>query len=347
LQLRVARGEPLGLDQEALVPSGHAIEVRLYAEDPAQNYRPTPGPLYRYAHPEGPGLRFEDGVSAPGDVPPFYDPMLAKVIAHGRTRSEAAAVLAAGLDATHVHGVTTNRAFLAALLRDPDFLAGRTRTDFLDQHPALLDPAPATPHEVHLAAAIAVSVNRRRADSLAAPGFRTLMADSLTRSSWRTPGGEAIEVGYRLAAAAGDTTLLLELGADRHELVLQDLAVDGVRVRFHGLDHPCAVSAHPDGSVWVNDPRTQSRWEPVPRLPEAAMAASPAGSVSELPGTVVAVLVEPGQQVTAGQKLVVVEAMKMEHPALANADGVVVAVHVTVGQFVEAKTALVTVEPSN
>ncbi len=349
LQLRVARGEALGLDQSALLPQGHAIEVRLYAEDPAQNYLPTPGPLYRYSHSDRPGLRFEDGVSAPGEVSPFYDPMLAKVIAHGRTRIEAAALLAAGLDATAVHGVVTNRDFLAALLRDPDFLAGRTRTDFLDHHPGLLDPAPATPPEVHLAAAIAVSVARRRAGlaagRYAAPGFRTLLGELLTRAEWRDARGETVEAGYRLGAAAGDTTLVLECGGNRHELVLRDLDVDGVRVRFDGVDHPCAVAVHPDGSVWVNDPRAQSRWEPLPRLPEVSATSGAAGPVSELPGTVVAVLVEPGQKVTAGQKLVVVEAMKMEHPALANADGVVTEVHVTVGQYVAAKAALVTLEP--
>jgi 3-methylcrotonyl-CoA carboxylase alpha subunit len=348
LQLRVARGEPLGLDQELVQPTGHAIEVRLYAEDPAREFRPTPGPLHHYAHPDRPALRYEDGVSAPGEVPAYYDPLLAKIIATAGSRTEAAGRLAAALEATEVHGLTTNRAFLAALLRDPDFLAGQTRTDFIDHHPGLLDPPPGTPAVVHLAAALAVSVNRRRgADTLAPPGFRPLAAEVLTQAGWVPEGGDPVQVGYRLDGARGDTTLVLELAGQRHDLGLLDLGPDGVRVRHDGVDYPCAVRAHPDGSVWVNDAQAQSGWHPAPRLPESIAAAAAGGAVSELPGTVVAVLVEVGQTVTAGQKLVVVEAMKMEHPAVAATDGVVEAIHVSTGQYIEAKTVLVTLEATS
>jgi 3-methylcrotonyl-CoA carboxylase alpha subunit len=345
LQLRVAMGRPLGLDQESVSPTGHAIEVRLYAEDPARDFRPAPGTLHHYSHPERAGLRYEDGVAAPGEVSAFYDPLLAKVVARAGTRAEAAAALASALDATRVHGVRTNRAFLAALLRDPDFLAGDTRTDFLEHHPHLLDPPPITPPVVHLAAAVAVSVARRReGDVLASPGFRPLVAELLTRTSWRPDGGEPVELAYRIGAPRGDTDLVLEYAGQRHELALLDLDVGGVRVRHVGVDHPCAVACHPDGSVWVNDPGGQSGWHPLPRLPEVADAVAAAGPISELPGTVVAVLVEVGQAVTAGQPLVVVEAMKMEHPAAAGAAGVVAEIHMAVGQYVEARTVLVTLE---
>jgi 3-methylcrotonyl-CoA carboxylase alpha subunit len=353
LQLRVAQGEVLGLEQSALHPTGHAVEVRLYAEDPARDYRPTPGELHRYAHPERPGLRFEDGVAAPGEVSAFYDPMLAKVIARGDTRAEAAAALASALDATEVHGVVTNREFLAALLRDPDFLAGATRTDFLEHHPHLLDADPATPRLVHLAAAVAVSAARRRGhDTLAPPGFRPLVAELLTRATWEPSRGEPIELGYRIGATRGDTDLVLEYEGRRHELTLLDLRATGdgdgdggsVRIRFDGVDHRCTVASYPDGSVWVNEPSGQSSWLPRSRLPESAGASTAAGPVAELPGTVVAVLVEPGQRVSAGQPLVVIEAMKMEHPATVATDGVVERVHVSLGQYVEAKAVLVTLE---
>jgi len=354
LQFRVAQGEPLGVDQADVAPRGHAIEVRLYAEDPARGYLPTPGPLYRYSHPDRPGLRFEDGVAAPGEVSPFYDPMLAKVIAYAGTRAEAAAALAAALDETQVHGVVTNRAFLAALLRESDFLAGETRTDFLDLHPGLLTPPPATPRIVHLAAAVAVSVAGRRAadpvTGFAPPGFRPLAAELLTRAEWRPDGGEALTVGYRLGAASGDTDLVLEVDGERHELTLLDLGVDGVRVRYEHVDHRCAVASHPDGSWWVNDVREQSSWYPVPRLPDAqAAVAGASGPVADMPGTVVHVAVEVGQQVTAGQTLVVLEAMKMEHATAAAADGVVEEIHVSVGEYVAAQTTLVTLsqEPSS
>jgi propionyl-CoA carboxylase alpha chain len=345
LQLRVAAGEPLGFDR-APEPRGHAIEVRLYAEDPANDFLPAPGALHRYAHPERVGLRFEDGVAAPGEISPFYDPMLAKVIAHAPTRAEAAAVLAGALDATEVHGPVTNRALLAALLRHPDFLAGETRTDFLDRHPELLDPPPATPTVVHLAAAIAVTAARRRAadpvTGQAPPGFRLLPGSPPATARWEPLGGEQVEVGYRLGAAAGDSALILTVDDTTWELGLRDLGPDGVRVVHDGVAVPCAVRVHPDGSVWVNDPAAQSGWRPEPRLPDPELSADAAGPVAEVPGTVVAVLVTAGDRVIAGQKLVVLEAMKMEHPTTAAADAVVEAVHVEQGQYVDAHTVLVT-----
>jgi 3-methylcrotonyl-CoA carboxylase alpha subunit len=274
--------------------------------------------------------------------------MLAKVVAHADSRAEAAARLAAALDATEIHGVVTNRAFLAALLRDPDFLAGAMHTDFLDRHPDLLDPPPATPRLVHLAAAVAVSVARRRAadpvTGHAPPGFRPLAAPLLTSAQWRPDGGEPLAAAYRLGAARGDTSLLLELAGEHHELRLLDLELDGVRVRHEGVDHRCAVAVYPDRSVWVNDGRDQSGWHPVPRLPDAdtVNTGASAGPVADLPGTIVHIAVEVGQRVTADQKLVVIEAMKMEHPVTAADAGIVTAIPVTVGQYVEANTTLVT-----
>ncbi|WP_308282998.1 biotin/lipoyl-containing protein [Pseudonocardia nigra] len=345
LQLRVAGGEPLDLER-APQPRGHAIEVRLYAEDPAREDLPSPGPLHHYRHPDRPGVRYEDGVAAPGEVSPFYDPLLAKVIAHAPTRAEAAAVLAGALEATEVHGPVTNRNLLVGLLRDPDFRSGATRTDFLDRHPALRTPAHRTPPVVHLAAAVAVTAARRRAadpvTGSAPPGFRLLPGSPLTAATWTTSSGEPVAVGYRLGAAAGDTVLTLEADGTGHELPLRDLGIDGVRVVHDGVAVPCRVRVHPDGSVWVNDPAAQSAWQPRPRLPGPGLTAATAGPVAEVPGTVAAVLVAPGDRVTAGQRLVVLEAMKMEHAATAAADGVVEAVHVAVGQYVDAHAVLVT-----
>ena len=344
LQLRVAAGEPLGLDV-APAPRGHAIEVRLYAEDPARDYLPTPGPLLAYAHPDRPGIRYEDGVTAPGEVSPFYDPMLAKVVAHGATRAEAAARLAAAVEATRVHGTVTNREMLVALLRDPDFGAAATHTDFLDRHPALLTPPPATPQVVHLAAAVATGVARRRAadavTGFAPAGFRLVPGRTPTAARWGPVGGEAFDLGYLLDGDA----LTLTLDGQEHALTVRDLSPDAARVGLDGVEYPCTVSTYADGSIWVDDPAAQSGWRPLPRLPEPQLAADAAGPVAEVPGTVVAVRVAPGDRVTAGQELVVLEAMKMEHPAVAAADGVVESVRVEVGQFVEAHSVLVTLVP--
>ncbi|MEE2031255.1 ATP-binding protein [Rhodococcus chondri] len=348
LQLRVAQGQALGIEQADVMRRGHAIEVRLYAEDPARDFLPTPGPLHLWEYPERPGLRYEVGVAAPGEVSAYYDPMMAKIIAHAESREEAAAALASALDATRIHGLVTNRAFLAALLRDPDFLSGATCTDFLDHHPELMDPAPATPAVVHLAAGLAAAVARRRsavpATGFAAPGFRTLATEMLTSAVWQPVGQDPVPVAYRVAAPSGDTELVLEVDGTRRRFDLIDLDVDGVRVRYDGVDYPCAVATHRDGSVWINDATSQSGWIPEPRLPDrTALAISAAGPVSEMPGTVVDILVSEGETVAAGQKLVVLEAMKMEHPALAGADGVVQKINVSVGQYVDAQTELVTI----
>ncbi|UYB39055.1 biotin/lipoyl-binding protein [Streptomyces sp. Je 1-4] len=346
LQLEVAQGRPLSITQDEITPRGHAIEVRLYAEDTTRDYLPTPGPLHRYFHPDLPGVRYEDGVAAPGEVSAFYDPMLAKIIACADTREEAAARLANALDATQVHGTITNRESLAALLRDPDFLAGATRTNFLDTHPTLLDPPPAVPQIVHLAAAVAVTAARRRATAAvatqAAPGFRLLPGSPLTSSTWTGPDGSERAVGYALAAASADTDLVVDVDGERHQLSLHGLDTDGVRVCHDGLAHPCTVACYADGTVWVNSPGAQSLWKPASRLPDPVAVTAVGGPVSDLPGTVVAVRVAPGDRIKAGQTLVVLEAMKMEHAALAEGPGVVQSVHVEVGQYVEAKAALVT-----
>ena len=350
LQLRVAQGHPLGIEQSDVVQHGHAIEVRLYAEDPARGFLPTPGPLHLFDCPDRPGLRYEVGVTAPGEVSAHYDPMMAKIIAYADSRDEAAVALASALEAMRIHGLVTNRDFLAALLRDPDFLAGATCTDFLDHHQKLLDPPRATPTVVHLAAALAASVSRRRAadpmTGFAPPGFRTLAAEMMTSAVWQPVGRKPVAMTYRLAAPAGDTELTLDVDGIRRRFDLFDLGADRVRVRYDGIDYPCAVTAHRDDTVWVNDATSQSGWLPEPRLPDRAVAAaSAAGPVSELPGTVVDILVSEGDTVAAGQKLVVLEAMKMEHPALAGAGGVVQTINVSVGQYVEAQTELVTIAP--
>jgi propionyl-CoA carboxylase alpha chain len=347
LQLDVAQGKPLGFTQQDVHQRGHALEVRLYAEDTTRGFLPTPGPLYRYSHPDLPGIRFEDGVAAPGEVSPYYDPMLAKVVAHGDTRIEAAARLAAALDATQVHGTITNRESLAALLREPDFLAGKTHTDFLDRHLDLLRPRHTTPDVVHLAAAVAVGVARRRAAAPVAvhvePGFRLIPGRPLTSTTWTAADGHEIAIGYSLGAASGDTALTLEVDGERHELGLRGLGTAQVRVGFAGLEHHCTVVEYVDGSVWVNSPGTQTSWRQEPRLPDPDAVAAEGGPVAQMSGTVVHVGVEPGDVVETGQTLVVLEAMKMEHPALAAGPGVVDAVLVEVGQYVEAKTTLVTV----
>ncbi|PVZ09974.1 acetyl/propionyl/methylcrotonyl-CoA carboxylase subunit alpha [Actinomycetospora cinnamomea] len=338
LQLAIADGEPLPFTQDDVRPRGHAIEVRLYAEDPAAGDRPSPGTLHHYRHDDT--LRWEDALGTSGEVSAFYDPMIAKVVAHAPTRTAAARKLAAGLAHAEIHGPTTNRDLLVAVLRDPDFLAGATRTDFLDTHRDLRTPEPATPRLVHLAAAVAATTAARRAHDprapLAPPGWRTLRNTPRPVIRWAGPDGE-VAVSHRLDA----TGLTLTVDGIDHHLGLRDLTPGTVRLTLDGVEYRCRVAQH-DGAAYVDDGEGHSTWREVPRLPAPDAAAGGAGPVSEVPGTVVEVLVREGEHVVAGQKLVVLEAMKMEHPALAAADGVVETVHVAVGQYVDAHATLVT-----
>ncbi|MGV0739756.1 biotin carboxylase N-terminal domain-containing protein [Mycobacterium syngnathidarum] len=349
LQLEVAQERPLRFSQDDVRLDGHAIEVRLYAEDPAHDYLPTPGVLHRYTHELASArVRFEDGVGAHGEVSAFYDPMIAKVVASAPTRRQAAAILASGLDAIEVHGVVTNRDFLRALLQAPDFLAGNTHTDFLDHHRSLLDPELGDPAWVHLAAAIATTVASRRAldtvTGFAPPGFRILHGDGSTRATWHRVGAADLDVAYRLQVGTGNSVLHLTVDGVEREAVVRRSGNGVVRVVADGVDYACRIVTHSDGSVWVNTPRAQTGWREEPRLGAAGADSAAAGSArAQLPGTVVAVLVAPGDRVESGQKLIVVEAMKMEHPANAAEAGIVEAVHVAVGDFVDADAALVTV----
>ncbi|NUP51073.1 MAG: biotin/lipoyl-binding protein [Catenulispora sp.] len=327
----------------------HAIEVRLYAEDPARKYIPSPGTLALYEHADVPGIRYEDGVETGSVVSHYYDPMLAKVIATGATRTEAARKLAAALAGMRIHGLKTNRDQLVAILRDRDFLAGATRTDFLDLHPELAAPADRVDVTAHLAAAIAVSVHRRRtagpsgkpsATAFAPAGWRLLPYDGANAAWTRQDVRRAPEtpVTYRFD---GSTLHLIHGGAE-YEVSLSEIGQTSVRVTVDGVGLRCRVRVGDDTVVWVDDSDGgHSAWKPTPRFPEDDDTMSGGDGAAEVPGTVVAVAVTAGDRVKAGQVLLTMEAMKMEHQVKAGRDGVVASVDCAVGQFVDAHQILV------
>ena len=274
-QFEVAAGRGAHRAGAGFVLRGHAIEVRLYAEDPARKYIPSPGTLALYEHADVPGIRYEDGVRSGSVVSHYYDPMLAKVVATGATRGEAALKLASALAGMRIQGLKTNRDQLVAILRDPDFLAGTTRTDFLDLHPALAAPEDRTDVTAHLAAAIAVSVHRRRAaggaTAFAPAGWRLLPYDGANAAWTRQDVRWAPEtpVTYRLD---GSTLYVIHGGAE-YEVSLMDLGPDSVRVAVDGVDRLCRVRVADDTVVWVDDSDGgHSAWKPTPRFPDDADA---------------------------------------------------------------------------
>jgi propionyl-CoA carboxylase alpha chain len=309
LQLSVAVRERL--DKKPPKPHGHAIEARLYAEDPARDWLPQSGVLQAFDLPAG--VRVDAGYAAGSTVGVHYDPMLAKVIAHAPTRAEAAARLAAALAGARIHGLVTNRDLLVRVLRHPAFLAGDTTTAFFDEHPDVTEPL-ATPHARELAeraAALATSA-RNRANAKVLQG---------------------IPAGWRNVARKAPSACV---SATPERVVLD---VDGVWHTFHVAHYGDIVEVDSVlGSVTVRLPS---------RFGEGTRAAEPGSLTAPMPGVVARVAVAVGDTVHSGQPLLWLEAMKMEHQLTAPFTGVVTAVHAAPGaQVVLGEVLLVMEEES-
>ncbi|MGD9703785.1 MAG: biotin carboxylase N-terminal domain-containing protein [Acidimicrobiia bacterium] len=333
LQLAVAEGRPL--PPEALQPwlRGHAVEARLYAEDPALGHRPHTGRLDTFEVPSGPNVRVDSGVVAGSVVSPFYDPMLAKVIAWGHTRDDAVRTLTAALAGARIHGLETNREQLVSVLRHPEFLAGRIDTQFLDRHPCSARAAPSA--GALAAAALALQAAERDAAAVlphAPSGWRNLPSAPQTT----TLGGH--EVGYRLDR---DGRTLAELTVDGETLdaAVVDCTPHRVTLRVAGVRRSYSTVNTGD---FVHVDSLEGSWSlPVlPRFPlpdEAGLAGS---LVAPMPGSIVRIAAGVGASVVPGQLVMVIEAMKMEHDIVAPAAGVVTELMVAAGQQVDAGQVL-------
>ncbi len=345
LQLQVAAGAPLpGLPP---APAGHAIEVRLYAEDPARDWRPQTGTLHRFdlagvtaefGPLERPGLRLDSSVRAGSVVGVQYDPMLAKLICWAPLRAEAAAMLAGALARAEIHGVRTNRDLLVRTLRHPDFLAGHTDTAFLDQHRDELT-RPLAGEQARALSAVAAALgeaaaNRAGAEVLAGlpSGWRNVASQPQLRSLVEA-GGDRHEVRYRFdrdgVQVEGFTGLRL-ISASPGQVVLEQ---DGIRRGFRLARYP--------GLVCVDSALGPVAFEPVPRFTDPARRRAAGSLLAPMPGSVVRIAVAAGDSVAAGQPLLWLEAMKMEHPIVAPAAGTVAELPIGVGEQVELGGVLV------
>lgn len=303
-QLRVASGEPLPKKQDQLSIHGWAMEARLYAENPSNGFLPSTGPLTRLRLPRG--IRVDSGVEEGGEVSPYYDPMIAKLIVSAPSRPAAAAKLAAAASKVEVWPVRTNAAFLARAAADPDFVAGNVDTGFIERHAERLVP-PAEPSEtVQQAAARALL----RAGATSAWGALT---------------------GFR-SNAASETRVAVEIAGHGH-LVALDPAAPAGKVR----DVAGETLLFLGGEAWPVE---------APRADHAGGGAgvSDGALLAPMPGKVIAVEVAEGDKVTKGQKLLVLEAMKMEQAMLAPFDGTVAELKASVGGQVSEGTVLVRVE---
>ncbi|MFC7395703.1 biotin carboxylase N-terminal domain-containing protein [Chelatococcus sp. GCM10030263] len=305
-QLRVASGDPLPKHQDELAIGGWAMEARLYAENPASGFLPSTGPLTHLKLRED--IRVDSGVQQGGEVTPHYDPMIAKLIVHATDRAQAAAKLAAACRAVEVWPVKTNAAFLARAAADPAFIAGRVDTGFIERHAARLVPGAEPDSAVLQAAARAVLPDAPNDPWTALAGFR------MAAPAWREI---AVEVAGRSHLVTLDEAA--QSGASRAVTL-----PSGERVLFR------------DGEAWTFG---------LPRPDRAAGGAAADGSLlAPMPGRVIAVDTQAGARVRQGDRLVVLEAMKMEQGLVAPFDGVVAELKASVGAQVSEGALLVRIE---
>jgi 3-methylcrotonyl-CoA carboxylase alpha subunit len=312
-QLRVASGEALPLSQDELSIDGWAMEARLYAEDPVSGFLPSTGPLELLDLPDH-ILRVETGVEEGDAVSPFYDPMIAKLVARGETREEAMLDLATGLFATRVWPVKTNAAFLLACLDDPAFQDGEVTTGLIaERGDALIEIEPAGDNEWQVAAL-----------SLFAPWYAA--GEQASAGPW------AANFGFRLNRDDA-ARITVQHGHERRVLMLEDCTA------ATGFSAPIDAGA----LVWRD---AQPFLFTPPNFADGSHSAADGAILAPMPGKVIAVDVGEGEAVEAGQRLLVLEAMKMEHALTAPFAGKVRELSVSEGSQVQVEAVLAVVEPA-
>ena len=352
LQLHVA--ENGRLPAQPPVAQGHSIEVRLYAEDPAKNWQPQAGPVHRFDVPTArgefttlgsAGVRVDSGVVDGSQVSIFYDPMLAKVISWAPTRRQATSILADALGRTRLHGIRTNRDLLVNVLRHAAFLDGATDTAFFDTHGLADLAAPLTDGRAIALSAVAAALadaahNRVNAVVFAAApsGWRNLASGYQTKRYTDTAGVEH-DVRYRFTRTGLDLP-------DHDGIDVVSATPSHVVLSVDGVDRPFDVARYgPDlRAVFVDSPLGPVQLEAMPRFGDPDAAVAHGSLLAPMPGSVLRVGAAVGDTVAAGQPLVWLEAMKMEHTVTAPSDGVLAELNVATGQQVDVGTILARVE---
>jgi propionyl-CoA carboxylase alpha chain len=345
--LRIAAGERLAFGQDEVRLDGAAIEARVYAEDPARGFLPSVGRLRRYREPAGEGVRVDSGVVEGSEIPVFYDPMIAKLCAHGRDREEARDRLARALDAFCIRGPGHNLAFLTAVVKHPRFAAGDLTTDFIAaEFGERFVPAPAdAPLRERLAmVAVVLRLIEARRDAAISgqlPGWQPRLPlewvvhlGEHTVAATAQARGEGFAVAldgreHEVAMRWRPGQLLAEAEVDGQPVTVQvEPCSEGYRLRHGGAEAQALVRTREAAEFAARTP-------PRPRADTSKLVLSP------MPGLMVSIAVRPGEEVKAGQELAVLEAMKMENVLLAEQDGVVAEIRVEPGATVAADEVLI------
>ncbi len=335
-QLRVAAGEPLPLRQDEIPLTGHAFEARIYAEDPAKNFLPAPGPLLHVAFADS--ARIDTGVRGGDRISAHYDPMIAKLTTHATSRTEALFRLRRALGATHISGTATNLGFLRALCLDPDFAAGRMDTGLIGRRQeALTHVGPPDDAAALFAAMAALDLDPAR------PRFGFRLWGSASRRVELVSGGELVARDLRLL---GPGHIAVEEGERSVTFEAVTVAADGMRARLGGRNLHARVARVGSAVSVLLDGRITDFTVIDPLAVESSGGAGENRITAPMTGLVRSLPVEAGAIVAKGDILVVIETMKMEHSLRAATDGVVEAVHCAVGDTVRDGALLVEFAPN-
>ena len=348
LQIQIAAGEPLPAEIHDLAMHGHAIEARLYAEDPRQGFLPSAGTLHRFHLPAAQGLRVDSAIDETAVISPYYDSLLAKIIVHAPTRAEAARRLSQALRRARIHGLRTNRELLVRTLEHPEFQQGRTDTHFLERHdPAALGAPLGDEHveRLHAAAAALAAQARRRRDaevlSHAPSGWRN-NPSQFQQTRFRDSRGGEIAIEYQFQR--GGLQLRID-GDEQPHASCQSASPEQIHIEIGGIRRTYDV--HQCGEVcYVDSPLGASTLVELPRFAVPQEEAAAGSLLAPLPGVVNEVKVKKGDTVKAGDVLLVIESMKVFHWISAPLSGCIAEIRVEPGSQVDSGTLLAVIDES-
>lgn len=346
LQIEIAEGKPLALAQEDVTQTGHAIEARLYAEDPANSFLPATGTLHGWNPPTTiDGTRIDSGVEAKTKVGIHYDPLLAKLIAHGADRETALRKLVSSLKNLTALGIQTNREFLIRALEHPDIRRGQYHTGFVDEHLNELIERDAS-EDLLLAVVAALYLHKQRQEEATILPHVPL---SYRNNPFRDPsvkllvGRDTFEVCWK---PAGDGTFVVSCGDWQASVKIVSFKHGRIRVAIDGIQQLFRIAESGD-QLFVQSASASRIVTRSARYPRAHVASEHESAFAPMPGQVLKILVEVGQQISAGDALVILEAMKMEQTLRASANGVVEAILVKQGDVVAPGYTLVEIAAAN
>jgi geranyl-CoA carboxylase alpha subunit len=346
-QIRVARGEDLPAQQEDIELFGHAIEVRLYAEDPASGFLPSTGPIKLFTQPQGPGIRVDAGVETGDEVTPFYDAMVAKLITYGDTREDARLKMRSALQDTALFGPENNRDFLIDVMDQAEFISGAATTAFIaDNYGDAFTPAEVSSADLASAGAIqhvlAMETHHSQSASVNEELLDWVSMGRVTDTKSYDVGEDAREV---LVVPLNAGEYEVSIGDNSHHLVVTDIEDHTMTLEVDGLSRRYHYQSEAPATLYLASDSLSMMLADNTRIPPEAEEAAGGGMITApMHGQLLSIDVATGDAVTKGQRIAVLEAMKMQHELIAPGDGAVVDVVAVAGKQIGAGDLIMMLE---